>query len=350
MRGYVGVLLGILACAAVAQDASYRVGYLQALLDRQFSGLGVMVHSIEQERVSLSARTCLGASHKREIEQLVGHAGWVSGVDWAQNSDCDGTLPIPEIDSILDFEALPERELFAPLLADPRQPRFSTSYQYYKTPSATFNAASVAFGEYFGFASGFLGGSGASQIGIQAAVFALFNLDAPSSDLVNADYWVAIPISYRKGSWSYLARLFHQSSHLGDEFLLGNPTIDRVNLSYEELEFLASFEWERWRVYGGAGYVLNSEPNLEPWRVHGGVEFITAHAAGDFDLIAATDWRASQELDWHTSASFQVGFEMRRDSRRRLRIMLEYFYGHSPNGQFFVDRLSYTGLGLYFGF
>jgi len=90
-------------------------------------------------------------------------------------------------------------------------------------------------GEYFGLASGFFGEAGISQIGIQAAVFALFNLDAPSSDLVNADYWIGLPLSYRRGPWSYLIRLYHQSSHLGDEFILGNPGINRVNLSYEDL-------------------------------------------------------------------------------------------------------------------
>jgi hypothetical protein len=30
--------------------------------------------------------------------------------------------------------------------------------------------------------------------------------------------------------------------------------------------------------------------------------------------------------------------------------MLEHDRGHSPNGQFFRDRIRYTGIGLYFGF
>ncbi len=87
-------------------------------------------------------------------------------------------------------------------------------------------------------------------------MFALFNLDAPSSDLINADYWIGLPISYRKGPWSYVLRFYHQSSHLGDEFILGNPGVDRVNLSYEDMELLVSYEWERWRLYGGGGYLL----------------------------------------------------------------------------------------------
>jgi hypothetical protein len=30
--------------------------------------------------------------------------------------------------------------------------------------------------------------------------------------------------------------------------------------------------------------------------------------------------------------------------------MFEHFYGHAPNGQFFQERLRYTGVGLYFRF
>jgi hypothetical protein len=250
----------------------------------------------------------------------------------------------------IDFRALPEEELFAPLLADTRQPRFSVSYQNYRGKAREFSAANVALGEYFGLASGLFGKAGSSQIGIQAAVFALFNLDAPSSDLINADYWIGLPISYRRGPWSYLIRLYHQSSHLGDEFILGNPGIDRVNLSYEDLEALVSYEWERWRVYGGGGYLVHSEPDLAPKQVHGGVEYAKPRALGRLNFIAAADLRASEELDWGRSRSYQAGFEYRSTSTRRVRLMLEHFQGHSPNGQFYREPLRYTGLGLYFVF
>jgi hypothetical protein len=162
-------------------------------------------------------------------------------------------------------------------------------------------------------------------------VFALFNLDAPSSDLINADYWFGLPISYRRGPWSYLVRLYHQSSHLGDEFILGNPGVNRVNLSYEELEGLVSYEWERWRIYGGGGYLVHSEPELAPKQVHAGAEYVQPGAAGKFDLIAAVDVRASEELGWDSSRSYQVGLN-KRTTTRRVRLMLEHFNGHSPMG------------------
>jgi hypothetical protein len=293
------------------------------------------------------------------VAYLLTKTGRVKSIQWGLSTDCDKSDETAEQDRAraeleaaepVDLYALPERELFAPLLADPRQPRFSVSYQHYRSPASEFSAASVAFGEYFGLASGFFGSSGNSQIGIQGGVFALFNLDAPSSDLVNADYWIGLPISYRKGPWSYVLRFYHQSSHLGDEFILGNPGINRINLSYEDMELLVSYEWERWRLYGGGGYLLGNEPDLAPKHLQGGAEYVRPRAAGRLSFIAAADVQASEELDWRRSRSYQVGFELRSSSPRRVRLMLEHFRGHSPNGQFYRESLRYTGLGLYFGF
>lgn len=344
---------------AEEQDAYLR-GYVQALLDSRYPGLGLYVKTVEpaNQRVKLSSRTCLGPSQKRGIEHLLVQTERVQTVVWDPSANCDKPAGTPEPDKAaekevsapLDIRALPEEELFAMLLADPRQPRFSVSYQHYSTASKEFATASVAFGEYFGLASGFFGAAGSSQIGIQGAVFALFNLDAPSSDLINADYWIGFPLSYRKGPWSYLLRLYHQSSHLGDEFILGNPGVDRVNLSYEDLEGIVSYEWERLRIYGGSGYLLHSEPKLASHHAHVGAEYIRRKAVGELNFIAAVDMRTSQELNWRTSRSYQAGFEFKSHSPRRVRLMLEYFRGHSPNGQFYREPLRYTGLGLYFGF
>jgi hypothetical protein len=346
--------------AGAGEPEEYLRGYVDSLLDSRYPGLGLRSQVISADgTVTLTSHACLGPSQKRDVAYLLNKTGRVNSIRWGLSTDCDKsddaaglekTEAERQIQTPVDLYALPEQELFAPLLADPRQPRFSVSYLHYRSPAAEFSAASVAFGEYFGLASGFFGSSGSSQIGIQGGVFALFNLDAPSSDLINADYWIGLPISYRKGPWSYLMRVYHQSSHLGDELILGNPGINRVNLSYEDMEFLVSYEWERWRLYGGGGYLLSSEPDLAPKHLQGGAEYIKTRAAGRLSLIAAVDVQASEELDWRRSRSYQAGFELRGGSPRRVRLMLEHFRGHSPNGQFYREPLRYTGLGLYFGF
>jgi hypothetical protein len=347
-----GLLVVPLAVTAAPPDESYLRGYVDALLEREFPGEGLRVRALIDGGVEIDSRACLGPRERRDIERLVRRLGQVQQVRFAPAADC-ATVPAPGegAAATIDVNLLPERSLFAPLLADPREAHFLISYQRYRAPRQEFNAASVAFGEYFPIASGTAGRLGTSQIGIQGAVFALFNLDAPSSDLVNADYWIGVPLSARRGPWSIRARFYHQSSHLGDEFLLGNPGINRVNLSYEAVDAHLSYEWERVRVYGGLGYLVHSDPSdLKRAYAQAGAEYVQPGAAGRLDFIAAIDLRASAELDWKISRAIQAGLELRNASTRRTRLMLEAYAGHSPNGQFYRDRLSYYGVGIYFGF
>lgn len=94
---------------------------------------------------------------------------------------------------------------------------------------------------------------------------------------------------------------------------------------------------------------MHSEPALAPKQIQAGVEYVRPRAVGQFDFIAAVDLHSPEETDWQVSRSFQAGFEFKRTGRR-LRLMLEYYHGHSPNGQFYRESLRYTSLGLCFGF
>ncbi len=58
-------------------------------------------------------------------------------------------------------------------------------------------------------------------------------------------------------------RLYYQSSHLGDEFILRNPDFNRINLSFEEIEALLSLDVKWARIYGGGGYLIHREPALD---------------------------------------------------------------------------------------
>src|SRR6266545_4605947 len=104
------------------------------------------------------------------------------------------------------IEAFPENDVFRPLLADPKQPQFFATYQAVRVRSPSLqanfgqsvNIGSVGFGENFGL-FGRRNGCDGWQVGILAGVFAQFNLDSSSADLINADYVVGFPISWRSG-------------------------------------------------------------------------------------------------------------------------------------------------------
>ncbi len=248
----------------------------------------------------------------------------------------------------------PVGDIFLPLLADPKQTQFFISYRYYKTPLVNANAAAVGYGETFGFyrRSRRLPREGL-QISISGALFAQFNLDTPSYDLINADYIIGFPITYRNKNLSMRFRIYHQSSHLGDEFLLHNNP-QRINLSFESFEGLTSWQWSVWRIYAGAEYFFHREPrDLKPLGIHGGVEYQGAKRILNFGhWLAGIDIKSWEENDWSIDTSLVAGMEFGKPQpgQRRLRIMAEGYKGYAPHGQFYKDRISYYGIGFYLGF
>jgi hypothetical protein len=259
---------------------------------------------------------------------------------------------------------LPRGDVFCPLLADPKGQRSFVSYLI-ETNDDEKNAqvGSVGISDAFGLLR--VGGSRAGdgfQISIAGSVFAQFDLDVSSYDLINADYIIGIPITIRRGVFSTRLRVFHQSSHLGDEFLLreDNPDFVRENISYEAAEMLLSLDGGPFRVYGGGEYLLRREPaDLERYVAHGGIELRPARRIVRFGslagvrFVAAGDLKASEQQDWKPAISVRTGFEFDRprDSDppgRRWGLLFEAYDGPSPYGQFFRRDVRYYGAGIHF--
>lgn len=250
---------------------------------------------------------------------------------------------------------LPRDQLFAALMADPRWPHFSASYQHRPDNDRLENIGSATFGETFSIYR--FGGPWGSQmeVGLHAGVFSIFDMDAESHDLVNADYFVAVPLSLKKNNFSTMFRIFHQSSHLGDEFLLSDRTQQRINLSYEGFDTLLSYHLPYgFRLYGGGGYLFDRDPSdLKPWIAQTGLEYnsSTAWWNGALRPVAAADIQSREESDWRADVSLRAGVQFENPTflSRKLKLLLEYYKGRSPNGQFYIqDVEEYFGIGLHF--
>ncbi|MFH1723073.1 MAG: DUF1207 domain-containing protein [Elusimicrobiota bacterium] len=248
----------------------------------------------------------------------------------------------------------PIGDIFAPPLADQKQPRFFASWQAYRTDFGSYKVGSVGFGENVGLVRRLGAREGEGwQIGVSGGVFAVFNLDAESHDLLNADYVIGFPLSFRRGRWSARARLYHQSSHLGDEFLLTSQPIavERINLSFEVLEALVSWDSKQLRVYGGPSRILSTVTPLKRQRIQAGVEHLGRDAAilGG-RLIAGIEWSAWQETAWIGSLGVKTGllFSSPYQEARSVRLFAEYYTGQIPHGQFYRLRTRYFGFGFAF--
>jgi Protein of unknown function (DUF1207) len=333
----------------------YILGYATAVIARDFPQphTKVVVHNgiIYVKGLSLSD------PDQEKLRQTLLKANGVKKVVFLERNERFPTLKgkkqSPKAPS---SELLPSEFLFKPLLADPRWPHFSASYQRYIQNQQFKDVFSANFGESFNVFRFDGPQDSLMEFGIQAGIFSIFNLDTQSFDLVNADYFVAIPLSIQKGHFSQLIRIYHQSSHLGDEYLLSGQAPTRLNLSYEGLDTIFSYDLPLgFRPYIGGGYLFIRDPSdLKPGLAQGGLEFKSPSVFLGRALrpVAGVDIQSREENDWEIDVSARVGvqFENPDFKSRKLMFLLEYYHGKSPNGQFFNQSIEYFGIGLHFFF
>jgi len=280
----IGCLPIISASAALPNDA-YITDYAAALLEHQFHVPNASLQ-VQNGVIRVSAADLTGVNQQQLVKSLSEIPGVVqvelNGQGQGQPSaSLNARVPgTPQHNAALgtnttsaETSFLPEGYLFDQLSADPRWPHFSVAYQYYISDKELGSTGTANFGETFALYRDRVPFGGLWEFGLQGGVFSLFDLARDSKDLINADYMGGIFASYCYNDNSTILRIFHQSSHLGDEFLL-RDRVRRINLSYEQVEGKLSYTFFRaLRLYGGGGYLFDQEPSdLDPWRVQYGVE------------------------------------------------------------------------------
>jgi hypothetical protein len=269
------------------------------------------------------------------------------------------------------YVGLPEGDVFCPLVSDPKAIRSFASYlraratQFNPTTQSTFDTDVGAVGISDAIGLGRWNGGHPNdgiQFSLSAGVFAQFDLGSASYDLLNADYTVGLPVTFRRGAFSGRARIYHQSSHLGDEFLLRptDPATTRENLSFESAELLVSLDVGALRAYGGGESLINRNPDSLASKVwHLGAELrpstvlLSLGSVATLRPIAAVDVKATEgNLDRPaTSATAGLDIARRNDpgaSGRRWMILAQFYSGPSPYGQFYRDDIRYYGVGVSF--
>ena len=338
----------LLLCAApAAAQADFASGYARAVLDHYQDARATA--TVEGSTVVVHAEG-LTLPEKESIARALKRGASVTAVrfppdDRVYPRDADRNRP--------GASALPRRPLFEPLLADPRWPGLSGTMVRYRKGGELDR---VWIGN-FGATADVVGGETARgvrwQSGIQAAVFTQWNMDTLSNDQISDDYLVAFPVSMRWQKLSMMARVYHISTHLGDEFVLTHPDVPRVNLSYEALDVKFSYPiTESLRAYGGAGRMIRKDPKDTPvWSTQQGLQYQHPRTfwSGRLRPVAAIDMQQKAMSAWTSGIAVSVGVQLenRYDPTRRLVITAEWYRGKDPNGQFFRRVVEYSGLGVH---
>lgn len=261
---------------------------------------------------------------------------------------------------------LPEEPvLFKPLLADPRQITYSVGWRFNDQVLAN-NIADVSFGDTVAIYQwcNVWPYRGKLRIELEGALWAVFAQCQESAPLINADYYVGIPITYAIPHWQFRLRFFHISSHIGDEFLINNlpKGFRRKNPSAEYLDFFVSHDFTPdLRLYGGVGWMVQQDESfcIGPFYAEGGVELhlqglrYVDHCDRLYGVpFYAMNFRYNKVFKNHVDATYVLGYEWGKFCGlcRKLRVFLEYHDGYSLEGQFQKFPTNYFSIRASYGF
>jgi len=257
---------------------------------------------------------------------------------------------------------LPQSTVLYPTqVANPHQVSFSGGVRLHDAVAGQ-TCTPVSFGDQFPLYRwsnvDILKHKGDLQLEIEGAVFAIFNQTTPSSPLINADYYVGIPVSFAYGRWAHRARLYHISSHLGDEYLGCKHHKKRLNKSFEAIDYSFAYNiTKQIRLYGVLGVIAHSdsEMHLKPLYAEYGMEVRAGRR--EWKQLYGTPYMAMhfenwQDNRWKIDANFALGYEWGKINGmgKKIRFSLEYHSGYSSDGQFSRIRDDYVQARLSYGF
>lgn len=253
-------------------------------------------------------------------------------------------------------EFLPKGHLFEPILLDPLEAQtYGSVLPGYWTEGQRYKGSIVPFA--FGFAKPFYRRTTApgrsEEWVLDLASFTQFEayhddkLNKARRQIINNDYKISIIYNIRRGENNYRIRVYHLSSHLGDDYIyrnkLGAPSPNSVN--YELLDITYSRNVRNWRLYGGAGVVLRKTEERKPLSAQLGA-FYKKPSAKAARLVGGVDVKFWQQTDFRPGIHGGVGIELGR-TQNNLTFLLEGYSGFRPYSQFEDQQTSWIGVGLY---
>ncbi|MBN2479725.1 MAG: DUF1207 domain-containing protein [Parachlamydiales bacterium] len=346
-------------------DDQYFEGYIQALVDMHYYEYRVVV--IVKEGNVWLANMPKNALYANSIVSFIKDVPGVkrvvviNGVPPEETEIREKYVNRPKVNGIWFPQ---QTALFQPMLANPRQVIYSFGYRG-GDKVAGKKAIEFSLGDDFPIFRWLDVWGGDLQVGLEAGIWSVFNIDpkpniAGGTAQFNTDYTLSIPVVYAFNKWAWRFRVYHISSHLGDEFLVNHPGFDRKNPSFEAFDVFFSYQAiDAIRLYAGAGLILHSDhtfPMKHYYFEYGGearflgTKIYYHRLYGTF--FTAVYFRNWQLNDLNLDGTYLLGYEWSKlqGVGRKIRLFAEYHHGYSPDGQFMNKRTTYWGIRFAYGF
>jgi hypothetical protein len=277
-------------------------------------------------------------------------------VETAVPGDCETSIATrlataPDYDACWEWQILPDGLIYRSYLAGFKEPRLHSFWAFEQDLGWIWDIAlggRVGIVRYGDRDDAMPDGW---QIDLEGAGFPRLDPEE-DRDLVAVDFRAGVPITYGAGPHRTKIAYYHLSSHLGDEFLLKNPTVPRFNYSRDVLVWGQSYyATPDLRIYGEAGWAFYSDVSGE-WEFQFGVDYSPVADWGfRGSPFAAFNGHLREEVDFGGNLVAQLGWQWRQPkSGHLLRLGVEYFNGKSDQFEFFDRYENKIGLALWYDF
>jgi hypothetical protein len=195
------------------------------------------------------------------------------------------------------------------------------------------------------------GGPRPVVLGIGSQVYGRFSLDDSKTALISVDWVAALNTTALLGPLAMTMQLYHESSHLGDEY--GDRfQARRLDWSREVIAGWVSYEGSWWRATGGASYVLYDGLSLPRTALALGLDLGGGRhrmLAKPLEPVIGLYTEAAAATRWRLSTSAKLGLAFRgKEGARRVGVAVIAHDGLSTQRQFFRQESRYLGLELRF--
>jgi hypothetical protein len=185
-------------------------------------------------------------------------------------------------------------------------------------------------------------------LGLGSQAYGRFSLEDSKSALISLDFVAQLNTTALFGPWALTLQLYHESSHLGDEYA-NHFGVDRLDWSREVLAGWASYSSGDWRFIGGASYVLYDGLGLPRPAAAMGIDF-RGHRLGvrrrAVEPVIGFYTEATAATRWRLSQSAKLGVTFAGRTAPRLGVAFVAHDGLSTQRQFYRRESRYIGLEL----
>lgn len=254
-------------------------------------------------------------------------------------------------------EFLPKGHLFEPILLDPIEAQTSVSVlPGYWMDGRKYNGSIVPF--TFGLRKPvfrwYKSAERSSEFSFDVASFTQFEVyhdpvqNKQRRQLMNTDYRLSFlyNVKIRNHSWRF--RLYHLSSHLGDDYLFRN----QINyylpnpVNYELVDVTYNHERNGLRKYLGIGVGLRKPEERKRLSAEAGF-FYRKPSQAFARLAGGVDLKVWQQTDFRPGIKAGIGLELGRTANN-FTFLLESYTGFRPYSVYENEKTRWWGIGLYF--